>query len=123
VKRTLATGPKPTSISRRYPRYHQFTDPAERRLAIIRLHAEGWNVKSIAGYLETTRRRVYVTLRRWVEEGVRGRDDKPHRRKKLVFKTDVEAIAAIRKLIPMRDEIMFDNFPHTRDKRRPLHYV
>jgi hypothetical protein len=41
IKRVLATGPKPTSISRRYPRYHEFTDPAEGRLAIIRLHAEG----------------------------------------------------------------------------------
>jgi len=76
VKRVLATGPKPTSMSRRYPRYHQFADPAEGRLAIIRLHAEGWTVSSIAAYLETTRRTVYLTLRRWVEEGVAGLDDK-----------------------------------------------
>src|SRR5947209_6620727 len=52
VKRILATGPKPTSISRRYPRYEEFTDPAEARLAIIRLHAEGWTVTSITRYLE-----------------------------------------------------------------------
>jgi len=58
VKRVLATGPKPTSISRRYPRFRQFPDPAERRLAIVRLHAEGWTATTIAAYLETTRRTV-----------------------------------------------------------------
>lgn len=78
VKRILATGPKLTSISRRYPRYHQFTDPAERRLAIIRLHAEGWTVSSIASYLHTSRPTVQSSLRRWVEEGVRRLENKSH---------------------------------------------
>jgi putative transposase len=98
VQRILATGPKPTSISRRYPRYHQFTDPAERRLAIIRLHAEGWTVSSIASYLHTSRPTVYSSLRRWVEEGVRGLEDKSHRRKQIAFKTDLRTIEAVRKL-------------------------
>jgi hypothetical protein len=66
IQKILATGPKPTSVSRRYPRYHQFTDPAERRLAIILLHAEGWRVACIAGYLRTSRQTVYLTLRRWI---------------------------------------------------------
>jgi transcriptional regulator len=44
-------------------------DPSERRGAILRLHSEGWNVASIAGYLGTTRRRVYETMKRWWEEG------------------------------------------------------
>lgn len=77
IQRVLATGPKPTSISRRYPCYHQFTDSAEGRLTIIRLHAEGWTVSSIAGYLATTRRTVYLTLRRWIDEGVPSLEDKP----------------------------------------------
>jgi hypothetical protein len=67
IKRILATGPKPTSISRRYPRYSQM-DPADRRKAIVQLHSEGWTVTSIAGYLETNRPRVYQMLRRWVGE-------------------------------------------------------
>jgi transposase InsO family protein len=98
VKRVLATGPKPTSISRRYPRYHQMDDPAERRLAIIRLHGEGWTVSSIAGYLETSRPTVYATLRRWVDEGLQGLDDKPHARKRIPRKADLRAINAVRKL-------------------------
>ena len=56
-------------------------DPTERRGAILRLHAEGWNIASIAGYLGTTRRRVYETMKRWWQEGPAGLEDKapiPH---------------------------------------------
>jgi len=98
VKRVLATGPKPTSISRRYPRYHQFTGAAERRLAIIRLHAEGWTVTSIAKYLETTRPRIYETLRRWVDDGVSGLEDRAHSANNPRRKVDVRAMNEVRKL-------------------------
>jgi len=98
VKRVLATGPKPTSISRRYPRYQQFTDPAERRLAIIRLHAEGWTVTSIANYLETTRPRIYETLRRWVDDGVSGLQDRAHSPNNPRRKVDVRTMNQMRKL-------------------------
>ena len=97
VKRILATGPKPTSISRRYPRYAQM-ESADRRLAIIRLHAEGWTVTSIAAYLETNRPRVYDTLRRWVEEGVQGLEDKPHIPRHPRRKVDLRAISVVRAL-------------------------
>jgi putative transposase len=98
IQRVLAIGPKPTSISRRYPRYHQFTDPAEGRLAIIRLHAEGWTVSSIAAYLETTRRTVYLTLRRWVRDGVAGLDDKAPIPKHPPRKVTLQDINEVRKL-------------------------
>jgi transposase InsO family protein len=93
----LATGPKPTSISRRYPRYHQM-EPADRRLAIIRLHAEGWTISSIASYLETNRPRVYETLRRWVQEGVAGLENKPPVPKHPKRKVDLHVINEVRKL-------------------------
>jgi putative transposase len=97
IKRVLATGPKPTSISRRYPRYHQM-EPADRRLAIIRLHAEGWTISSIASYLETNRPRVYETLRRWVQEGVSGLENKPPVPKHPKRKIDLHVINEVRKL-------------------------
>jgi putative transposase len=65
IKKILATEPPPAEVVRRFPRYAEMTDPSERRGAILRLHAEGWNNTSIAGYLGTTRRRVYETLKRW----------------------------------------------------------
>ena len=48
---------------------------------MVRLHAEGWSVSSIAEYLATSRQTVYTTLKRWVEEGVRGLEDKSRARK------------------------------------------
>lgn len=98
IQRILATGPRPSRVGRRYPRYNQFNDSAERRLTIVRLHAEGWNIKTIADYLETTRRLIYETLRRWVEEGVAGLDDKSHARKQGTRKVDMRAITEVKRL-------------------------
>jgi hypothetical protein len=64
----------------------------------VRLHSEGWNIKSIAGYLETNRPRVYATLQRWIAEGVYGLDDKSHARKPGVRKIDLRTIARVREL-------------------------
>lgn len=99
VKAVLAQERRPAHPVRRYPLYAQIADPEERRLAVIRLHAEGWNAKSIATYLQTTRPRVHEILRRWVEEGVRGLVDKsraPHTtpQRKVTLRT----LAAVRRL-------------------------
>lgn len=81
VQLVLASGPLPSIKARRYQTWEKITDPAERRLAVIRLHAEGWSISSIAEYLATSRPTVYATLKRRVEEGVRGLEDKSHARK------------------------------------------
>ena len=98
IKRVLAEEPMPSAVARRYPPFHQMTDPVERRLAIIRLHSEGWNKRSIAGYLQTSRKTVRRTLRRWIEEGVYGLDDKSHARKPGVRKVDLQTMALVREL-------------------------
>ncbi len=76
VKRVLAEGPIPDRKRRRFEPYHRIPDPYDRRHAIVTLHAEGWNAKTIAAYLEVHRSTVYDTLHRWVEEGVVGLDDR-----------------------------------------------
>jgi transposase len=103
VQRVLAEGPRPSpkigsGSGRRYPPFAQIADPAERRLAMVRLHAEGWNVKSIAAYLETSRQTVHATLRRWIIEGVRGLDAKSHARTPGPRAADLRAMATIRTL-------------------------
>jgi putative transposase len=55
-------------------------EPAERRRAVVALHAEGWSAKAISGYLRVHRSTVHRVLRRWVEEGVGGLEDRPHGR-------------------------------------------
>ena len=98
VKRVLAEEPAPLQVARRYPPYAQIADPTERRLAIVRLHADGWPVRSIAGYLEISRPTVYTTLRRWIDEGFHGLDDRSRAPKRRIRKADLQAINAIRKL-------------------------
>lgn len=98
VKRVLAEEPSPVQVTRRYPPYAQIADATGRRVAIVRLHADGWPARSIAGYLEISRPTVYATPRRWLVEGLDGLDDKPHTHHRLTLKTDLAAIHAIRKL-------------------------
>ena len=98
VKRVLAETPLPRRTTRRYPPYHQITDPAERRLAIVRLHAEGWNKKSIAAYLEVNRDTVHATLKRWINEGVAGLDNKSTAPRSNVRKTTLQAILTVKEL-------------------------
>jgi transposase len=98
IQSVLAASPPSARKTRRYPKFTDFDDPAERRLAVIRLHAEGWNIKSISEYLETTRRTIYAILKRWIEEGVRGLDDKSHAPKHPKRKVDLDAMNEIRKL-------------------------
>ncbi len=81
VKRIATAGPPPSLQARRYQPWHQIPDPAERKLAVIRLHSEGWSITSIAQYMQVSRPTIYSTLQRWMEEGVAGLDEKPRARK------------------------------------------
>jgi putative transposase len=81
VKQVIATGPPPSLSARRYQPWHLIGDPAERKLAVIRLHSEGWSITSIAEYMQTSRPTIYATLQRWTEEGVRGLPEKSRARK------------------------------------------
>lgn len=46
VERVLAEEPMPLRIVRRFPPYREMGEPRERRMAVVRLHAEGWNVRA-----------------------------------------------------------------------------
>jgi hypothetical protein len=98
VQRVLASDPLPPSGARRYPPYRQIPDPAQRRLAIVHLYFDGWNITSIAGYLQTTRTRVYETLHRFFAEDYAGLPDQSRAPKNPARKVDFKAMAAIRRL-------------------------
>lgn len=83
---------------RRFRRYHEIVDPIERRRAVVTLYLDGWSVKAIAGYLETSRQTVYEVLRRWDEEGWPGLADRPFGPRHPRRKVDLRAMAAIRRL-------------------------
>jgi len=98
VKRLLAEAPPLAPPARRFPPYREIADPAAARLAIVRLHSEGWAVKSIAAYLDCSRQQVYRTLRRWIAEGIAGIDDKSRARADAPRKVTFRAIATIKEL-------------------------
>ena len=98
VQRLLAQEPLPPLPQRRYLLYAQIVDPAQRRLAIVHLYFDGWNIKSIAGYLDTTRTRVYETLHRFFTDEFAGMPDKSRAPLHPAHKADLPAMAAIRRL-------------------------
>ncbi len=98
MKRILAEDPPPAPAARRFPPFHDIADPTEARLAVIRLHSEGWSVKSIAAYLGTARSTIYRTLRRWVMDGVAGLADQSHARKDGPRKVTLGVIATVKEL-------------------------
>jgi putative transposase len=98
VTRVLAEEPLAPPHTRRFASYHQLATGTERRLVVIRLHVEGWSVRSIAGYLETSRPTVYTVLQRWVAEDFAGLPDKPRTRKRRALKTELRAVEAVRTL-------------------------
>lgn len=97
VERVLAEEPTPLPVVRRFPTYREVEEPRERRTAVVRLHAKGCNVKSIASYLKTARSSVYRVLSRWIEEGVEGLEDRPNTGGG-VWKADLKAYVAVRRI-------------------------
>jgi transposase len=95
VRRVLEANPTAIRMFRRFKPYHEIEDVIERRLAIVTLHSEGWNVKSIAGYLKTSRPTVYRTLDQWIAENVYSLEYKPRGAKS---KVDLRAMNEVRKL-------------------------
>lgn len=80
VQAVLADGPRPSHTTRQFPTYAEMQEPEERRMAVIRLHAQGWAISTIARYLDVSRKTIYEIVQRWVNEGVRGLADKSHAR-------------------------------------------
>lgn len=97
IKLILASGPRPSTTERRHPWYADIEDGKERRRLVIRLHVDGWNAKSIAGYLDVSRKMVHGILRRFAEEQFAGLPDKSHARKG-PRKVDIKTIQEIKKL-------------------------
>ncbi|MDP9425485.1 MAG: helix-turn-helix domain-containing protein [Actinomycetota bacterium] len=98
VKHVLEEAPTPLMPVRRYEPYHEMPEGKKRREALVELHADGWTVKSIAGYMKTSETTVYRVLKRWAEEGAEGLEDRPHGRPPGVRKVDLQAMEAVRRL-------------------------
>jgi putative transposase len=117
VKRIATSGPPPSLRARRYQPWHLIPDPAERKLAVIRLHADGWSITSIAQYLQCSRHTIYDTLKRWHDEGVAGLDARP-KTNKGVRKATLKVRNEIRKL--QENPLLGEYRVHTALKREGI---
>jgi transposase InsO family protein len=98
IKMVLAAGPKPQVTARRYPPYAEIPDPVQRRKAILKLHFEGWNKKSIAGYLQVSRPTVHAVLKRFAEEHFAGLPDRSSAPRSPNRKVTLQAVQEVKKL-------------------------
>lgn len=124
VKRIATSGPPPSLRARRYQPWHLIPDPVERKLAVIRLHSEGWSITSIAQYMQSSRPTIYDTLKRWHDEGVAGLEAKPKTNKgvrKATLKFATRS-ASFRK-IPCLASIAFTRHSNARASKSALRPV
>lgn len=98
IKQVLADGPKPSIKERRYTRYADISEPFQRRLAVVKLHTEGWMPTTIAKYLGVHHSTVYEALNRFRDEGFAGLDDKSRANKQTVRKVNIATRLEIRKI-------------------------
>ncbi len=97
VRGVLEEEPMPIKAFRRFEPYHEIVEGRERRKAVVALHYEGWTDKSIARYLKVDRSTVRRVLKRWMEEGPAGLEDRKRGRPKGVHKVDLRAMVEVRR--------------------------
>lgn len=97
IQRVLSEAPLAAPVSRRYPLFHVMS-PIARRRAVIQLHFEGWNKKSIAGYLATSRQSVHAILQRWQHEDLAALVPKSHAPTRPIRKVTLRTIMMVRRL-------------------------
>jgi putative transposase len=98
IRKVLEEEPLPLKAFRRFAPYHEIAEGRERRKAVVALHYEGWADKSIARHLKIDRFTVRRVLKRWIEEGPAGLEDKKHGRPKGVQKVDLRAMLEVRRM-------------------------
>jgi len=47
------------------PKFHDYKDPYQARLEVIKLYYRGWNIRSISGFLGVSRQHIYNLLERF----------------------------------------------------------
>ena len=84
---------QPVAVQKRLPlpKFHDYKDPYQARLEVIKLYYKGWNIQSISDFLSLSRRHIYNLLERFETEMFAGLMTQPsglrcpHPRRKLYF--------------------------------------
>ncbi len=96
VKKFLERYTIPVQLELNFTTYHEFEDPYQARWTVVRMWAEGWNRKSIAGCLKLSRRQVGRIIEAFEEDGFASLEDQrtrppnhPHNQLSLPFFKEV----------------------------------
>ena len=79
VKSFLERHPIPVQLELPLVDFHSFEDAAQARWTVVRMWAQGWNKKSIAGCLKLSRRQVGRIISAFEQDGFAGLEDKRSR--------------------------------------------
>jgi transposase InsO family protein len=79
VKHFLDQHALPVQLQLDFPSFHSFEDAYQARWTVVRMWAEGWNKKNIAGCLRLARSHVYNLIETFKLEGFAGLEDKRSR--------------------------------------------
>ncbi|HEX8833273.1 MAG TPA: helix-turn-helix domain-containing protein [Abditibacteriaceae bacterium] len=84
-------------------RFHDHNDSRTARLEVIKLYYQGWNIKSIAGFLGLSRQHIYTLLERFEQEQFAAslpRSRKPHHPHRKVYLPVLKRIAELQREYP-----------------------
>lgn len=86
------------------PKFHDYKEPYQARVEVIKLYYRGWNIKSISGFLGVSRQHIYNLLERFEQEAFAGLVTRPlgarHPRRKLYLPL-LKKIADLQKEYPL----------------------
>jgi transposase len=107
VQRILQT--YPPVLQARLPftassRYHDYKDPYQARVEVIKLYYSGWNVQSISGYLGVSRKHIYALLKKFEEETFAGlilQRRGPHQPHRKLYLPVLKKIADLQREYPL----------------------
>jgi transposase len=95
----------PPAVQERLPfsRFHDYQNPYEARVEVIKLYYRGWNVQSISGFLGVSRKHIYTLLERFEHEmfaGLETRSSRPHTPQRKLYLPLLKKIADLQQEYP-----------------------
>lgn len=79
VKNFLERHPIPVQLKLDFTRFHDFEQAYQARWTVVRMYAQGWNKKSIAGCLKLSRKHVHEIIDAFEQDSFAGLEDQRSR--------------------------------------------
>ena len=96
----------PITVQPRLPfsQFHDYKEPYQARLEVIKLYYRGWNIQSISGFLGVSRKHIYALLERFETEmfaGLMTRSHAPHHPQRKLYFPLLKKVADLQREYPL----------------------